>query len=591
MIRFAIFLFILTMSLNAMNVVKEYRYMASDSDSKTSAKNQALKTLKNLVIEELGSGIAKRFEKNEKVEDENMQRELRLSVNSFTNAFIQSKIIDESWDGSSYWLKASIDVDDKGLYEKLKLHYEELQAQSKGEELEAMLEDISTKEKLDSFIDKAITLPFTQDIGSKAHMKALRIFTYNKIFDERYRNFLIETLKTIEYPSWDSRTETILTYLQGSRPYDKKERKVLLKILENTQVAKSVWALEPMLAPNARVCDEGVDELMENYLKLIRDGKAGLPVYTDLHHELAFVVEGWSHTLNAECPFLGSDAILEALKSDEADTLKGDIWTKVIKKAAVASDKNHTDANKKLPALVKVCAPHLPEDNNAIDAIKELYKRTDTTLHATLTTILLADIRRIYAKQTLYDNDIAFCIANGITVPDKVFTLQEYYKKLYDEPQESHRRAWVDAIVDYGIANGGKNHQEYLNALRFLDEKKDHYDAEVLSRVMEKIGYEDETSIMLLSKFLSSQNPNISRRSSGYLLKCDNPTKRINAIIGVLPKLSPQEQRRVITFFIYFKEPAAQALAKLEAYRTSKDSDLRYSVEWLEKNLKKDGYM
>lgn len=291
------------LSLHAITLTKEYSYAASESDSKASAKAQALKILKNLTIEELGSGMATRFESNERVENESMKNEIRSSVKSFTSAFIQSKIIDESWNGSTYWLKARIDVDEEGLYAKTLTHYKKLQAQALSEDLEAMLEDISTKEKLDAFIEKVITLEFDEVHGSKLHLKTLQVFNYYKIYDERYRHFLMQTLAKIEYPSWDVRAESILYYLQNDRPYDAKERKILLKILENVKVAHSSRFLTPMLQPNARACDKGVQELMESYVELVLDKKAALPVYTNLQKEFNSILEGWAQSQNSACPF------------------------------------------------------------------------------------------------------------------------------------------------------------------------------------------------------------------------------------------------------------------------------------------------
>ena len=584
-------LLLITLSLHAITLTKEYSYAASESDSKASAKAQALKTLKNLTIEELGSGMATRFESNERVTNESMKSEIRSSVKSFTSAFIQSKIIDESWDGSIYWLKARIDVDEEGLYAKTLTHYKELQAQALSEDLEAMLEDISTKEKLDAFIEKVITLEFDQKLGSKLHLKTLQVFNYYKIYDERYRDFLIQTLAKIDYPSWDIRAESILYYLQNDRPYDAKERKILLKILENVKVAQSSRFLTPMLQPNARACDKGVQELMEAYIELVLDKKAALPVYTNLQKECNSILEGWAQSQNSTCPFLGSEALIDALKSKQAATLSGETWTRALQKTTSATTKNSSHAMEKLLPLIAIIAPNLPQERGAKDAIIALYKKAPLELHGELTELLREPIERIFGAETLYEDEITFCITHGISIANKVFTLEQYYEKLFNETKQSNRRAWVKAITNFTEANSGANHKSYLDALEFLDQQNDHYHAEILLNVMERSEYDDARSITLLTKFIASENPNLSKRAKNYLLTTQNQKQRVATIIQALEELNNMQKKRAITFLLNFKHEAAQALVFLEKYKNSNDSELRYALEWLEKNLKKEGYL
>lgn len=578
-------------SLYAITLTKEYTYAASENDSKASAKAQALKILKNLTIEELGSGMATRFTSDEKMQNDAIKKELRSSVKSFTAAFLQTKVLDESWDGTNYRITAQIDVDDAGLYTKTLLHFKALQAQALSEDLEKMLKDISTKEKLDAFIEKAITLEFTQTLGFTLHRKTLQVFSYHKIYDERYRKFLLQTLETITYPSWDERTDMILAYLQNDRPYNAKERKILIHILENVEVAKSGWYLEMMLSPNAKTCNEGAEKLLEGYLNLVLDKKAALPVYTDLKTELNSVLEGWAQSQNKECPFLGSDALLEVLQSEQASSLEATTWIKAFQKCSDATAKNNAHAKEKLLPLIRAIAPNLPPKREAKEAIITLYKKAPKTLHAELTNVLREPIRRIFAAEKLYESDIEFCIVHGITVTQKVFTLQEYYEKLFAATSSAKRREWVKAISYFAETNGGENHGAYLKALQFLDAQNDHYHAEILLSVMEKIGYDDGESITLLSKFIASQNPNLSNRARKYLLETNHPKKRVDAIIQILPRLTNVQKRRAITFLLAFKQDASNAPMQLQNYKNDKDAELRYAVEWLEKNLRKEGYL
>jgi hypothetical protein len=346
-----------------------------------------------------------------------------------------------------------------------------------------------------------------------------------------------------------------------------------------------------MLQPNARACDKGVQELMETYVELVLDKKAALPVYTNLQKEFNSILEGWAQSQNSTCPFLGSEALLEALESKQASTLAGETWVRALQKTTEATAKNSAHAMKELLPLIKTIAPNLPQERNAKDAIIALYKKAPQELHPKLTELLEKPIESIFSAETLYEDEITFCITHGITIANKVFTLSQYYEKLFHETKQSNRRAWVKAITNFAEANSGANHKSYLDALEFLDQQNDHYHAEILLSVMQRSAYDDAASITLLTKFIASENPNLSKRAKNYLLTTKNQRERVDTIIQVLPQLNSIQKRRTITFLLNFKQEAARGLILLESYRNTSDSELRYALEWLEKNLQKEGYL
>ncbi|MDD2567577.1 MAG: hypothetical protein PHS10_06285, partial [Thiovulaceae bacterium] len=61
--------------------------------------------------------------------------------------------------------------------------------------------------------------------------------------------------------------------------------------------------------------------------------------------------------------------------------------------------------------------------------------------------------------------------------------------------------------------------------------------------------------------------------------------------IQILPHLTNVQKRRAITFLLAFKQDASNAPMQLQNYKNDKDVELRYAVEWLEKNLRKEGYL
>lgn len=92
--------------------VRSYTYQASESDSKISARANALTEVKRLLLEELGVYMESYV--NYTIEEENLQ----ITKDFFTNEIKQlsvgiteTKILEETWNGEQYYVKAEIIAD------------------------------------------------------------------------------------------------------------------------------------------------------------------------------------------------------------------------------------------------------------------------------------------------------------------------------------------------------------------------------------------------------------------------------------------------------------------------------------------------
>lgn len=89
-------------------VVKEYTYQASDIDSKTSSRAIALEQVKRLVLEEVGTLVY--------VKTEVLNYQLKSDqIKSLTAGIVGIKVLEETWDGQSYYIKAQATVDDDNV--------------------------------------------------------------------------------------------------------------------------------------------------------------------------------------------------------------------------------------------------------------------------------------------------------------------------------------------------------------------------------------------------------------------------------------------------------------------------------------------
>jgi tetratricopeptide (TPR) repeat protein len=88
--------------------VEEYTYQASEADSKLSSRVIALEHVKRLLLEKLGTYL----------ESETEVKHFLLTkdqIVTLTAGIVTAEIIDEKWDGKTYYLRAKITADPKGV--------------------------------------------------------------------------------------------------------------------------------------------------------------------------------------------------------------------------------------------------------------------------------------------------------------------------------------------------------------------------------------------------------------------------------------------------------------------------------------------
>ncbi len=86
------------------SLIKEYTYQASELDSKTTCRAIALEQVKRELLEELGTYV----ESTTIVQDAQIDQD---EIRTISAGVVQTKVLDESWDGQSFWLKAEVSAD------------------------------------------------------------------------------------------------------------------------------------------------------------------------------------------------------------------------------------------------------------------------------------------------------------------------------------------------------------------------------------------------------------------------------------------------------------------------------------------------
>ncbi len=108
--------------------LKEYTYQASEFDSKASSRILALEQVKRLLLEELGTYLISETE----VKNFQMTKD---QITVFTAGIVRAEVIDEKWDGKTYYLKAKITADPKDVSKAVDDHRQDKQKTKELEEV------------------------------------------------------------------------------------------------------------------------------------------------------------------------------------------------------------------------------------------------------------------------------------------------------------------------------------------------------------------------------------------------------------------------------------------------------------------------
>ena len=114
-----------TSNARVKNIIKEYRYNVSDDDSKNSARKKAINAVKLLILDEIGVFVESYLEISKVVDNKQHQEQLRHEIKTLTAGVVKTEVLDERFDGSVYYVKASVLVDpdsvSEGISEILKI--------------------------------------------------------------------------------------------------------------------------------------------------------------------------------------------------------------------------------------------------------------------------------------------------------------------------------------------------------------------------------------------------------------------------------------------------------------------------------------
>lgn len=96
--------------------VREHTYRASDADSKISSRATALEQVKRLLLEEVATYVQSTSLRNTREvlgdgKNGSVESLQGIDVKTITAGIAETKVLEERWNGTEYWLRAEIRID------------------------------------------------------------------------------------------------------------------------------------------------------------------------------------------------------------------------------------------------------------------------------------------------------------------------------------------------------------------------------------------------------------------------------------------------------------------------------------------------
>jgi hypothetical protein len=209
MYRLVIFL-LLSIAMNAYSEVKEftrdYTYRASDNDSKVSARKAAMQQLQSLVIQEVGVQVKSSFTNQETLNNDEFTRQVQVNYQSFSQALTKTKILEQSWNGEQFYLKALITVDTDNLIDRIKTIYMPSKyigssppnpCKARMERVVRLLDEVRTEAILREITSISKANDFDRGCNNWQY-SIMRIYASDRTTDSEYRNHLFSSLSNLE---------------------------------------------------------------------------------------------------------------------------------------------------------------------------------------------------------------------------------------------------------------------------------------------------------------------------------------------------------------------------------------------------------
>ena len=160
---------------------REYTYKASEADSKLSCRAIVVNELRTQLLGEIGVYVeSEQLLKTTEIGSE-FKQDFSEKISTITAGITKFRILNETWNGEIFWMKAAITIDKKSLEESLK---QVINDRQKVKELETLKEELNSVTKELNNLKK--------ELETNKHNST-------KTFDSEKYNDEVNTLVTVDY--------------------------------------------------------------------------------------------------------------------------------------------------------------------------------------------------------------------------------------------------------------------------------------------------------------------------------------------------------------------------------------------------------
>ena len=166
---------LIALFVNAENktFIREYTYQASESDSKISARTQALTEVKKLLLEELGVYVESYVTYTIESQGGHITKDfITNEIKQLSVGITETKIIEETWNGEQYYIRAEIVADPTDVVRKINQTLEKRQSDVVIDSLHILLNSMKQNvEVKNAEIDKLNQLLRTQTAANQSQQQ------------------------------------------------------------------------------------------------------------------------------------------------------------------------------------------------------------------------------------------------------------------------------------------------------------------------------------------------------------------------------------------------------------------------------------
>lgn len=282
-------------SKNIKEFVKEYQYNISDDDSKNSARKKALNQVKVLILEEIGVFVESYLELNKIVTDEKYQQQFKQQIKNLTAGIIKTKILDETFDGKTYYVKVSVLVDPQsvtqGISEVLKIKANQDEINRLKVELEEYkTAKISKKEikNINTYIESNKPIILIEDVNRQAEAWATcsAIYEFYAAINKNKPN----TAKLFKQKSNGAKVAVVLSQILPTLDPDQFDYNVFSSTLNYAQFSAEEIPKVKMTAilSDMEILDNNIFlNKLSNTLNVCTENLEGQQMYIDIFREIA----------------------------------------------------------------------------------------------------------------------------------------------------------------------------------------------------------------------------------------------------------------------------------------------------------------